>query len=222
VCFVDVDNPASWALSGTSSHLGRNSWLWHRLWTLLFDIGREASHLNRNAVRLRKAFHFFPSMVYWCVFIWSNVQQQKPSTFAMIGKLWTYLCNITITIERDCQIRPWFQAGRIQPIRLGGGDFSNIWWSSLNNFATVREMKHTSQHYCGKIMYGKMAVYRECCFPNCTKSWWKGDRTPWIRPWFQVTSLHPGDLVQFVIGNWFHVTLRILKFESSQSEESRA
>jgi len=21
-------------------------------------------------------------------------------------------------------------------------------------------------------MDGKMTLYRECCFPNCTKSWW--------------------------------------------------
>jgi len=38
-------------------------------------------------------------------------------------------------------------------------------------FTTVREMKHTSQQCCEKIMDGKMALYRECCFMNCTKSW---------------------------------------------------
>ena len=35
-------------------------------------------------------------------------------------------------------------------------------------FTTIREMK-----CCDKTMDGKMALYRECCFPNCTKSWWK-------------------------------------------------
>jgi len=38
-------------------------------------------------------------------------------------------------------------------------------------FATVREMKYTSQHCCDKTMDDKMALYRVCCFPNCTKSW---------------------------------------------------
>jgi len=31
-------------------------------------------------------------------------------------------------------------------------------------------MKHTSQHCFDKKMDGKMALYRECFFPNCTKS----------------------------------------------------
>jgi len=34
-------------------------------------------------------------------------------------------------------------------------------------------MKHTSQHCCDKTMDVKLALYRECCFLNCTKSWWK-------------------------------------------------
>jgi len=40
-------------------------------------------------------------------------------------------------------------------------------------FITVKEMKYTSQHCCDKTMDGKMVFYRECCFPNRTKSWWK-------------------------------------------------
>jgi len=40
-------------------------------------------------------------------------------------------------------------------------------------FTTVRETKHTSQHCCDKTMGGKLALNRECCFPNCTKSSWK-------------------------------------------------
>jgi len=31
---------------------------------------------------------------------------------------------------------------------------------------------YTSQHSCDKTMDGKMALYRECCFPNCTNLWW--------------------------------------------------
>jgi len=33
-------------------------------------------------------------------------------------------------------------------------------------------MAVTSQHGCDKAMGDKMALYRECCFRNCTKSWW--------------------------------------------------
>jgi len=33
--------------------------------------------------------------------------------------------------------------------------------------------RHCSQHCCDKTMDGKMALYRECCFPNCKISWWK-------------------------------------------------
>jgi len=32
-------------------------------------------------------------------------------------------------------------------------------------------MTYTSQHCCDKTMDGKMALYRECCFPDCKKSW---------------------------------------------------
>ena len=38
-------------------------------------------------------------------------------------------------------------------------------------FTTVREIKQTSQHCCDKTMDGKMALYRECYFMNCTKPW---------------------------------------------------
>jgi len=39
---------------------------------------------------------------------------------------------------------------------------------SHNGFATVREMMYTSQHCCDKTKDNKMALYRECCFPNWT------------------------------------------------------
>jgi len=44
--------------------------------------------------------------------------------------------------------------------------------NSNNSFATVREMKFTSRCCCDKTTDDKMALYRECCFPNCTKLWW--------------------------------------------------
>ena len=40
-----------------------------------------------------------------------------------------------------------------------------------HRFTTVREMKYASQNFCDKSMDDKMALYCECCFPNCTQSW---------------------------------------------------
>jgi len=47
----------------------------------------------------------------------------------------------------------------------------------------------TSQHCCDKTMDEKLGFYRECCFPNCTKSWWikllpqvSGGRSPQSPP----------------------------------------
>ena len=53
------------------------------------------------------------------------------------------------------------------------GDFSNIWLVKSHYCVTiVRAMKYISQHCCDKTMDRKMALNFECCFPNCTKSWW--------------------------------------------------
>jgi len=38
-------------------------------------------------------------------------------------------------------------------------------------FITIVKMTFTLQNGCDKIVDGKMALYREFCFPNCTKSW---------------------------------------------------
>jgi len=86
-------------------------------------------------------------------------------------------------------------AGRIQPLRLGGAISVISDTQSYNGVAGARpmEMKYSSQHCCDKTMDDKMALYHECCFPNCTKLWWikllskvLGARslqlTPWIRP----------------------------------------
>ena len=63
--------------------------------------------------------------------------------------------------------------GLIQPVSLGGAIsvIFGIQVSSRVHYC-IREMKYTSQHCCDKTMDGQMALYRECCFPNCTKSWW--------------------------------------------------
>jgi len=62
--------------------------------------------------------------------------------------------------------------GQIQPARLGGERFQKyLVVKSHNGFPTVREMKQASQHCCDQTKDDKMALYRECCFPNFTKSW---------------------------------------------------
>jgi len=38
-------------------------------------------------------------------------------------------------------------------------------------FTAVKEIKYSSQHCSDKTMGEKMALYCECCFSNCTKSW---------------------------------------------------
>jgi len=36
----------------------------------------------------------------------------------------------------------------------------------------AKRMKYNSQQYCDKTMDDKMALYRECCFPSCRRTWW--------------------------------------------------
>jgi len=66
-----------------------------------------------------------------------------------------------------------YDQGRIQAVILGGRFQQYLAVTAHYAFTTVGEMKYTSQHGCDKTVKGKMASYRECCFPNCTKSWWK-------------------------------------------------
>ena len=50
--------------------------------------------------------------------------------------------NLQQTKTNDIHV--WLMQGRIQPVSLVGGDFSNVWWLSLiRGFTTVREMKTT-------------------------------------------------------------------------------
>jgi len=66
---------------------------------------------------------------------------------------------------------PVLTPGQIQPIGLGGRFQQYLLVKSHDEFTTLREMKYASQHFCDKTMDGKMALYCECCFPNCTQSW---------------------------------------------------
>ena len=65
-----------------------------------------------------------------------------------------------------------FKSGTDPASKAGGGRFQyHVVVKSHYGFITVREMKYTSQHCCDITMDVKMALYRECCFPNCRKSW---------------------------------------------------
>jgi len=76
----------------------------------------------------------------------------------------------TSTVKSGCLDLPCHWAGADPTSKAKGGDFSYIWQSSLIT-TTAREMKHTSQYWCDKTMDGKMALFRERCLPNWTKSW---------------------------------------------------
>jgi len=94
-------------------------------------------------------------MMQWWVFSPSILQQQCHN-------------SITFSIPRSTISARADPASKFR----GGGDFSNIWQSSHYGFSTVREVMCTSQLCCDKTTDGKMVLHRECCFPNCTKSWW--------------------------------------------------
>ena len=107
----------------------------------------------------------------------------KSRTFIpMVGELQHILCGSSgrMTISQiDGELLPHLyrffhlslftraRKAEADPVsKLRGGDFSDI-VKSQNGFAALREMKNTSQHCCDKTMDGKMALYRECCFPDC-------------------------------------------------------
>jgi len=55
--------------------------------------------------------------------------------------------------------------GQIQPVILRGG-FQQYLAVKAHAFTTVREMKYTSQHCCGKTMDGKLALSANAVFRN--------------------------------------------------------
>ena len=58
---------------------------------------------------------------------------------------------------------------RIQSVRLGEVDWSNIWLSSLSLGVHSCKRDEVYFHCCDKTMDGKIALYGECCFPNLHK-----------------------------------------------------
>jgi len=98
-------------------------------------------------------------------FMFSSSNPQNMGPFKRVG-VWNtnenMICNLFLCVQ-----------GRIQPVSIGGGDFSDIWqsslitgsllwkrWSILSNTVVMKQCK-------------QKALYCECCFTSCTKSWCK-------------------------------------------------
>jgi len=98
---------------------------------------------------------------------------QQVSTLTLIT--WLYLCFMLSSQRKDILGISWFESkGRIQPVRLGGGQFQQyLAVKSHYQFTPARDMKYALRHCCDKTIDVRIAAYHECCFPNCTKSWWK-------------------------------------------------
>jgi len=85
------------------------------------------------------------------------------------------LCHLIARLRfllTDSEITMKHGQGWIRPVRLEGAIPVIFEVHSHNGFATIKDMKYTSQHRCDKTTEGKMSSYRQCCFPNCTKLWW--------------------------------------------------
>jgi len=67
-------------------------------------------------------------------------------------------------------VYPW--SGAASASKATGGDFSNLWWSRLITASLLWEgwsiLRNTA---VTKQKTTKWPLYRECYFPNCTKSW---------------------------------------------------
>jgi len=68
-----------------------------------------------------------------------------------------------------CYLRP-----RADPASKFRGAISVIFGSQVlwRVHYRKREEVYFKKYCCDKAMDGKMSWYRECCFLNCTKSWW--------------------------------------------------
>jgi len=95
-----------------------------------------------------------------------------PSGHAACRSIWDICWPQDISNLHMIAVPATLSQGRIQSVR---GKFSVIFSSQASfrvHCCTVREMKSTSQYCCDKTLDGKIALHRECCFSNCTKSWW--------------------------------------------------
>ena len=76
------------------------------------------------------------------------------------------------TLKNEQLTMSTLRSGADPAVRLGERFQYYLVVKSHNSLATVREIEYTSQRCCDKTMDDKMALYLECCFPNCTKLWW--------------------------------------------------
>ena len=89
--------------------------------------------------------------------------------------LWTRIISLLLKSTAPGQLTFRGMAdstqGRIQPVNLGGPISVKFCGQVSLRVTTAREMTYTSRYCCDKTMDGKMALYRECYFLNCAKSW---------------------------------------------------
>ena len=79
------------------------------------------------------------------------------------------MCSELVVLVRMC---PLLLQGRIQPVRWGG-TISVIVGSqvSLRAHYCKRDEAYFTTLRCDKTMVGKMTLWRQCFFRNCTKLW---------------------------------------------------
>jgi len=103
--------------------------------------------------------------------IWSQRTRLRLTCLYIIVNF-PYIWPVIIVYSHRCQYH--CTQGWIQPVILGWA-VSAIFGSRVSlrvHYWKRDEVAYTSQHCYDKTLDGKTALYRECCFPNCTKSWW--------------------------------------------------
>ena len=103
-----------------------------------------------------------------------NISNSSQSTTVFFHALRKYGCQIRfVNIPAGLSTAGADPASKFRVVRAISVIFG-IQVSSRVHYC-IREMKYTSQDCCDKTMDGQIALYHECCFPNCRKSWWKSD-----------------------------------------------
>jgi len=85
-----------------------------------------------------------------------------------VKALYWNLCRDTATKTLECAL----EQERVRPVRLAGM-ISVIFGNQV--LLQVHNCRRDEVYFTTLLWQNngrKMALYRECCFPNCTKSWW--------------------------------------------------
>jgi len=86
----------------------------------------------------------------------------------------TLFQHLTAALKLCYKEKHWAKPGA-DPASQVRGTISVIFGSQVSllvHYCKRDDILYTSQHCCGKTTEHKTVLYRECCFPNCTKSWW--------------------------------------------------